>query len=1107
MAPSAQAEKRLLWHPRWENKFMVGGGSQMTMYEWAPEESEIRHVTSQNDLQFMKCFAWSPDPAFDDLFAVGSASGRVDLIRLEATKVARNNILSSGPVVTLPVRNTRSCNALAFCNADPNYLAVGLDKVRGDSSLIIWDIQSATPLLSPSSPPNLNLTEDSVLEARPQPRIARAEVGHHRTDGRVLQQHAPTEVVSALAFLPQSTHMLLAGISARWLRLFDLRSAVPATTNIATKVYGIATSPIDPHQIACCGDGIITVWDARRLLHPLLMFTEKDAAADGARPRAGSGSFVNHIEFSSSRRGVLAAHEKDSSYVRFWDLQQAQGSENNSDGERSRESSQTQTAKRSWAPWTAGGAANGNGNEMRHSNVESQEALALVLSDTHKTTSFRKPLASFALVPSKRSFSLTSEVMVVNKDGDLELYAAYDTPKQASWSARGDLIIGAGLRCKVFPGFEDRGVPPQPWDIRIEETTTSRGRNETASLPAFGRGDEDGFPALEGKSVEDKSTPSKPIKTRTYSPASFRHYPLDQSELSASPSSVNAQTPARAEAAQEPKPNGLRQSGERISPKGKTSRSVHQAVEDDISMIMRRRTICGYGLASAKHNAQVVREDLCSNTTLSELWDWIHHSRELVCSPTSRLHGYEFSNQGLLGLWEGFAPLPQVSESSASSFSVLDGLLAIPQISPGDSSLSPISTPAVLDPLTRMRHPLDDLAYGDFTAAVAALCTRRTPGSGRPWRPPVRSTEKLEQRQFALHLCGWSIGEEELNHEIRRWEKEGQQPRAACWLVFMRQYQKALELLMRSTDEMHNLVSGTLAALIPSAGSTLSNELRTHAERVIVRLEDPYFRVMLIQLTSKDWSKVLEEESLPLRERLAIAFQFLEDEALSSYLTRTIDRARTRGDIEGLVITGLTPSGMDTLQSYVDRTGDAQTAAILAGQVCPAKFFDARAERWLETYRDLLDGFKLFHYRVAFDVERGQILQEAVLNGDLAPFDWAPKQILIRCNYCSKPMNPVLDETQKGRPTACPHCSRALPRCSVCLMTLSIVPDCTRDVGLSQSQATYQDTIDDAIVICQTCRHGGHASHILDWFFGEDGARSRGMCPVADCDCHCADEF
>ena len=51
------------------------------------------------------------------------------------------------------------------------------------------------------------------------------------------------------------------------------------------------------------------------------------------------------------------------------------------------------------------------------------------------------------------------------------------------------------------------------------------------------------------------------------------------------------------------------------------------------------------------------------------------------------------------------------------------------------------------------------------------------------------------------------------------------------------------------------------------------------------------------------------------------------------------------------------------------------------------------------------------------------------------------------------------------------------------------------------------DTIDDAIVICQTCRHGGHASHILEWFFGEDGIRSHGTCAVADCNCRCADEF
>ncbi len=53
----------------------------------------------------------------------------------------------------------------------------------------------------------------------------------------------------------------------------------------------------------------------------------------------------------------------------------------------------------------------------------------------------------------------------------------------------------------------------------------------------------------------------------------------------------------------------------------------------------------------------------------------------------------------------------------------------------------------------------------------------------------------------------------------------------------------------------------------------------------------------------------------------------------------------------------------------------------------------------------------------------------------------------------------------------------------------------------------WPDTIDDAIVMCQTCRHGGHASHILDWFFGEDGGQYHATCAVANCDCTCANEF
>lgn len=44
----------MLWHPRGENRFIVGGGSQITLYEWSPDEPAIRHVTSQQDMQHMK---------------------------------------------------------------------------------------------------------------------------------------------------------------------------------------------------------------------------------------------------------------------------------------------------------------------------------------------------------------------------------------------------------------------------------------------------------------------------------------------------------------------------------------------------------------------------------------------------------------------------------------------------------------------------------------------------------------------------------------------------------------------------------------------------------------------------------------------------------------------------------------------------------------------------------------------------------------------------------------------------------------------------------------------------------------------------------------------
>lgn len=102
------------------------------------------------------------------------------------------------------------------------------------------------------------------------------------------------------------------------------------------------------------------------------------------------------------------------------------------------------------------------------------------------------------------------------------------------------------------------------------------------------------------------------------------------------------------------------------------------------------------------------------------------------------------------------------------------------------------------------------------------------------------------------------------------------------------------------------------------------------------------------------------------------------------------------------------------LQSYLDRTGDVQTAAIVSSLVCPWKFKDTRQERWLESYQDLLDGFKLYHFRVAFDVDRGSV-QGVIHDEDYEPKVLVPSQILIRCNYCNKNVNPPETTSQVSK--------------------------------------------------------------------------------------------
>ena len=157
----------------------------------------------------------------------------------------------------------------------------------------------------------------------------------------------------------------------------------------------------------------------------------------------------------------------------------------------------------------------------------------------------------------------------------------------------------------------------------------------------------------------------------------------------------------------------------------------------------------------------------------------------------------------------------------------------------------------------------------------------------------------------------------------------------------------------------------------------------------------------------------------------------------------------------------------------------------------------------------------------------------------------APDQVFVTCNYCSQNIaQETRNEDRDGRllTTAsngislarqkvktqvsnsnyimkhvhyaltniialpqincCRSCRKPLPRCAICLLNLGTPIDSVRDAmesaGLVPASVDRPFGFDLWFTWCQTCRHGGHAIHMLQWF------ESHKQCPVSDCSCMCS---
>ncbi|KAF2738734.1 WD40 repeat-like protein [Polyplosphaeria fusca] len=397
-----------------------------------------------------------------------------------------------------------------------------------------------------------------------------------------------------------------------------------------------------------------------------------------------------------------------------------------------------------------------------------------------------------------------------------------------------------------------------------------------------------------------------------------------------------------------------------------------------------------------------------------------------------------------------------------------------------------------------------------FVEAVNEICENKD-------FPPFSGTKTSfpTNRQLCLSLCGWNLSKKGLRERCSTLMDEGQYYKAIVLAVFQGYKDVGLHLL-KETIQQKQIQNIGLGAVI--ACDTVNEDQRNMCSWMTDMTDDPYLKGLLAYFISGDWQSVTNMTQLSLTDRVGVALKYLSDEKLSHFLQFITAEAIAYGNIEGLLLTGLTERAMDLFEHYISKFGDLQSAVLILARACPLYIQDIRWEFWKDIYLHQMQVWRTFLERSRFNREhnRSCLTREGKsLNKPSSP------SLAIRCPNCQhnlalrkdpktkrQYMVAIPDRTKPGpqpRPhlprgstsspaLACPDCGAQMPRCGICMMWLGS-PDPSKP-GAAQT-LKEEDPEARLMVFCMTCTHGFHGHHARDWF-----AR-HAMCPVPDCQCMC----
>ncbi|KAJ0317250.1 hypothetical protein COL5a_011227 [Colletotrichum fioriniae] len=374
-------------------------------------------------------------------------------------------------------------------------------------------------------------------------------------------------------------------------------------------------------------------------------------------------------------------------------------------------------------------------------------------------------------------------------------------------------------------------------------------------------------------------------------------------------------------------------------------------------------------------------------------------------------------------------------------------------------------------------------------------------------------TKKPFHRQLCLDICEWG---DTAAHEARgaaTHDPSQDYPTtahtmAAARALFKGNTQEAIGILKTASVTHPELLFVSLALQLIGKSNHHLNKEQLDFDEAVASKTDPYLRAISSLIATGDWFAIANQKSLPLSDRAYVAVRNFSDEQLTKWLNEQVSMAVSTGDIEGIVLTGITDSLVDIFAQYVEKFNDFQTATLVMSICAPRYIDDYRCLAWRNAYRTYLQRHKAFLQRTKFEVESTKKSKR----GGRPTIKPPSRQIALRCVYCDAETtlagqggagsgpppgapdsrNPLM-ATSINAGISCPNCGRHLPRCVVCLEVVG-VPRSDRPEHNGEPERWMAANFP---TFCLKCEHVLHLDHARQWF------TRHVECPVPECRCRC----